>query len=236
MVALATFVPRFHQIPGLLGFRIASSECMSNGSYKTWHSSITFFGEWLPSIVIIVRDLPAHCRHRCRLSTKKAEIHHDFLDAAAAGPCRDNGRFEETFSIDGGLHFGPTVASDSSPRSAGHRRSSFASHLNFQYFREMQTTFSIRDCVDFHIAPTSRTVNRLLQFSFFALEAERWALSVSRRSFACLLIDRMRQVHGTVAPARRAPRAAQRAKRLYIVVGGPYSDGPRSQTGALRLR
>lgn len=39
-----------------------------------------------------------------------------------------------------------------------------------------KTAFSICDCVDFRIAPTSRATNRLLMLPLFAPEAERCAL------------------------------------------------------------
>lgn len=39
-----------------------------------------------------------------------------------------------------------------------------------------KTAFSIRDCVDFRVAPATRAANRLLMFPLFAPEAERCAL------------------------------------------------------------
>ncbi len=39
-----------------------------------------------------------------------------------------------------------------------------------------KTAFSICDCVDFRVAPATRTANRLLMFPLFAPEAERCAL------------------------------------------------------------
>src|SRR5580658_2722581 len=77
--------------------------------------------------------------------------------------------------------------------------------------------------MDFCIAAAARAADSLFLLPLFAPEAERCAL-MCVESIICVFVDRPRAASSRNNRSH-TPRSAQRTKRLYIVVVGPYSGG-----------
>lgn len=86
-----------------------------------------------------------------------------------------------------------------------------------------QAPFSICECVDLRVAPSARTANSLLLLPHFLPAAERWALTCVE-SIICISADRPLPASSRNRFSQ-TPRRAQRTKRLWIVVDGPYASG-----------